>query len=491
VNPTIIKELENIVGPENVSTSEADTYVFGFDSSIHHHKADAVVMPATTEEVSAIVKLANRHKIPVVARGGGTGLSGHAVPVKGGIVLSTRRMNKIMEIRVEDLYVRVQPGIINDELNSVLKKRNFYFPPTPGSGKVATIGGMVANNASGMRAIKYGATRDYVMGMEVVLPSGEVAHFGTRTIKNSSGYQLDRLIVGSEGTLGIITEITLRIMPVPRNKALVLAAFDDLRKAGQTISNVIAYPVIPSAMEFMDRTCIDAVISAFNVNFPHAEAIVMIELDGHIAEIEENMKIIEKISEDTGAIEVRSSSDPKEMDEWVAARKAVLPAMSAMPNKASVALADDMSVPISKIPDAVVAFHEIAEKYDIIIATYGHAGDGNLHTKFLLNVNDEGAWKRGEKAVDEVYDVVRSLGGTTSGEHGIAITKAPYMQKERRDALAAMIAVKKALDPNNIMNPGKLFEWEGKILSNLRYPADVEEDGHPAEGFGDPVEGVE
>ena len=488
MDPSIVKELETIVGPENVSTSAADTYVFGFDSSIHRHKADVVVMPSTTEEVSAIVKLANHHKIPVVARGGGTGLSGHAVPVKGGIVLSTRRMTRIIDVRVEDLYVRVQPGIINDDLNKVLMERSFYFPPTPGSGKVATIGGMVANNASGMRAIKYGATRDYVMGMEVVLPTGDIAHFGTRTIKNSTGYQLDRLIVGSEGTLGIITEITLRIMPVPENKALVLAAFDDLRKAGQTISDVIAYPVIPSAMEFMDKTCIDAVISAFNVNFPHSEAIVMIELDGHMAEIAENMAIVEKIAADAGAIEVRSSDDPDEMAEWVAARKAVLPAMSAMPNRASVALADDMSVPISKIPDAVVAFHEIAEKYDIIIATYGHAGDGNLHTKFLLDVNDLEAWKRGEAAVGEVYAVVNSLGGTTSGEHGIAITKAPYMREERKDALAAMIAVKKALDPNNIMNPGKLFEWEGLILADLRYPAKVEEDGRPAEGFGKGVE---
>lgn len=468
----VVDEIERIVGKERYSTEIADLYVYGFDASIHHKTPDAVVRPATAEQVSEIVKLANRTLTPIVPRGAGTAMCGHTVPLKGGIILDLTAMTKIKEMRVEDLYCVVEPGVIYDTLNAELGKHGFWFPTTPGSAEACTIGGMVATNASGMRAIKYGATRDYVLGLEVVLPTGEIIHTGTRTLKNSSGYQLDRLMVGSEGTLGVITEVTLRFAVKPRASAMTVAAFNSLVDAGRCVSNIIAKPLLPSAIELMDSVTIKAVNKCMNVGLPDCEAICMIEVDGHPAAVEEEMKMVEEISRKSGAFSTEASSDKKKINEWTQARKAILPSLSRYGDEfVSVALADDMSVPISKIPEAVAAFQKIAEENGVIVGTYGHSADGNLHTKMLVEPYSEESWKSGEKAVGQIYDKVLELGGTVTGEHGVSITKAPYMQKERRDSIGAMKAIKKALDPNDIMNPGKIFDWEGSIISHLRYPA--------------------
>jgi glycolate oxidase len=468
----IVEEIKGIVGKDGCSTDIADLYVYGFDASIHHRTPDIVVRPTTAEQVSAIVKVANRTLTAVVPRGAGTAMCGHAVPLKGGIILDLTAMNKIKEIRVEDLYCVVEPGVIYDHLNAELSKRGFWFPTTPGSGEACTIGGMVATNASGMRAIKYGATRDYVLGLEVVLPTGEIIHTGTRTLKNSSGYQLDRLMVGSEGTLGAITEVTLRFAVRPRASAMTVAAFNSLVDAGKCVSNIIAKPLLPSAIELMDSVTIRAVNKCMNVGLPDCEAICMIEVDGHPAAVEEEMRIVEEISRKSGAFSTETSADKKKINEWTQARKAILPSLSRYGEEyVSVALADDMSVPISRIPEAVEAFQRIASENGVIVGTYGHAADGNLHTKMLVEPYSEESWKAGERAVGQIYDKVLELGGTVTGEHGVAITKAPYMQKERADSLDAMRAIKRALDPNDIMNPGKIFDWEGSIISHLRYPA--------------------
>jgi glycolate oxidase len=468
----IIGEIEGIVGKDGYSTDIADLYVYGFDASIHHRTPDIVVRPTTTEQVSAIVELANRTLTPVVPRGAGTAMCGHAVPLKGGIVLDLTAMNKIKDIRVEDLYCVVEPGVIYDQLNGELSKRGFWFPTTPGSAEACTIGGMVATNASGMRAIKYGATRDYVLGLEVVLPTGEIIHTGTRTLKNSSGYQLDRLMVGSEGTLGVITEVTLRFAVKPRASAMTVASFNSLVDAGRCVSNIIAKPLLPSAIELMDSVTIKAVNKCMNVGLPDCEAICMIEVDGHPAAVEEEMKVVEEIARKSGAFSTEASADKKKINEWTQARKAILPSLSRYgENYVSVALADDMSVPISKIPEAVEAFQRIAADNGVIVGTYGHSADGNLHTKMLVEPYSKESWRAGEKAVGQIYDKVLELGGTVTGEHGVSITKAPYMQKERADSLGAMRAIKRALDPNDIMNPGKIFDWEGSIISHLRYPA--------------------
>ena len=468
----VVEELERIVGKERMSTKVADLYVYGFDASIHHRTPDAVVRPANVQEVSEIVKLANETLTPIVPRGAGTAMCGHAVPLKGGIIIDMTLMNKIRSIRVEDMYCEVEPGVIYDALNSELGKRGFWFPTTPGSAEAATIGGMVATNASGMRAIKYGATRDYVLGMEVVLPTGEIAHLGTKTLKNSSGYQLDRLMVGSEGTLGIITLITLKLAVKPRASAMTLAAFHSLEEAGRCVSNIIAKPLLPSAIELMDSVTISAVNKCMNVGLPDCEAICMIEVDGHPVAVEEEMRTVEEIARQSGAFSTEASRDKKKINEWTMARKAIMPSLSRFGEKyVSVALADDMSVPISKIPEAVVAFQRIAAENHVIVGTYGHSADGNLHTKMLVEPYSEESWKNGERAVGQIYDKVLELGGTVTGEHGVAITKAPYMKKERADSLGAMRAIKKALDPNDIMNPGKIFDWEGSIIAHLRYPA--------------------
>jgi glycolate oxidase len=480
----VVEELEKIVGKERLSTKIADLYVYGFDASIHHKTPDVVVRPLNTHEVSEIVKLANRTKTPIIPRGAGTAMCGHTVPLKGGIIIDLTGMDKIKEIRVEDLFCVVEPGVVYDKLNLELAKKGFWFPTTPGSGEACTIGGMVATNASGMRAIKYGATRDYVLGLEVVLPTGDIIHTGTRTLKNSSGYQIDRLMVGSEGTLGIVTEITLKLAFKPRASAMTLAAFSSLEDAGRCVSNIIARPLMPSAIELMDSVCIKAVNKCMNIGLPECEAICMIEVDGHPVAVDDELKIVEEICKQSGAISTEASKDKKRIDYWTYARKAIMPALSRYGEKfVSVALADDMSVPISKIPEAVVAFQKIAANNGVIVGTYGHAADGNLHTKMLVEPTSEDSWKRGEKAVGEIYDKVLELGGTVTGEHGVSITKAPYMKKERADSLSTMKAIKKALDPNNIMNPGKMFDWEGSIIKYLRYPAFSEEArAEPAKG---------
>jgi glycolate oxidase len=467
----LLAQIRDIVGEDNFSTKIADLYVYGFDASIHHRNAEVIVRPTYTEQVSRVLKLANENKIAVLARGGGTGLCGSAVPLEGGIVMDMTRMNEIKEMRVEDLYCIVGPGVIYDKLNEALAPYKFFFPPTPGSGEACTIGGMVATNASGMRAIKYGATRDYVLGLEVVLANGEVTRVGTKTIKNSSGYQLERLFVGSEGTLGVITEVTLKIAPKPKKSAMAVAAFDSLEKAGKCVSAIIAKPLIPSAIELMDKICIKAVNKTMHVGFPDCEALCLIEVDGDPKVVEDEVKEVHQICRDVGAVSVEFSTDPKQMNKWTAGRKAVLPALSRYgPEFVSVSLADDMSVPISRIPETVVAFQKIAERNHVIVGTYGHAADGNLHTKMLLDPLSSESWKNGEKAVAEIFDAVIDVGGTVTGEHGVGISKAPYMQKERAQALKSMEIIKKALDPNDILNPGKLGEWKGSIIQYLRYP---------------------
>ncbi|HPR97723.1 MAG TPA: FAD-binding oxidoreductase [Methanomassiliicoccales archaeon] len=467
----LVEEIASIVGRENCSTSVADLYTYGFDSSIHHHTPDAVVRPGNVEEVSLLVKLASQEGIPVVPRGGGTGLCGAAVPIKGGMVMDLTRMNRVKEVRVNDLYCVAEAGVVYDRLNEALSPFKFFFPPTPGSGEACTIGGMVATNASGMRAVKYGATRDYVLGLEVVLADGSIIHVGTNTIKNSSGYQLERLFVGSEGTLGIITEVTLKIAPRPKKAAMVLAAFDRLEDAGKCVSNIISVPLIPSATELMDDICIRAVNKAVGAGLPDAQAICMIEVDGEPEMVAKELKVVEEVARRSGASSVQVSDDSKQMAKWTSARKSVMSALSRLGDDlVSVSLADDMAVPISKIPDAVVAFHRIAEENQVIVGTYGHAADGNLHTKMLLDPCSEDSWGRGERAVGQIFDVVISLGGTVTGEHGVGISKAPYMMRERPDAWQTMLTIKKALDPQDILNPGKLMQWEGGIIRDLRYP---------------------
>ena len=473
MNQKIIDSIEKIVGKEGYSTRVADLYTYGFDASIFHTTPEMIIQPRSTEQVSEVMKIADAYNIPVVPRGAGTGLCGSAVPIKGGIVMDMSRMNKVLQISVGDLWAEVEAGCVYNDFNAAIGKYGFFFPCNPGSAEACEIGGMVAANASGMRAVKYGATRDFVLGLTFVKANGEIVNAGTKTIKDSSGYQLARLLCGSEGTLGIITKVTIKLLAKPKSTASCLCSFNSVHDAGKCISAIIAEPLIPASCELMDSVSIEAVNNSQGNPLPDCKALIIVECDGAPEQVERDLKTVERIAKDIGATTVTATHDKKQIAAWTSARKAVMTSLSALkPGFSSVSLADDMGVPVSKIPDAVLAFQKIAEKYRVTIATYGHASDGNLHTKMLLDPLDKDEWDRGVKAVSEIFDACIELGGTVTGEHGVGISKAPDFQKERATELSTIRAIKQAFDPKNILNPGKLEQWEGSILGKvpLRYP---------------------
>jgi glycolate oxidase len=465
--------LTEIVGETNFTDEIADRYVYASDASVHHSMPACIVRPGNTEEVQQIIRYANQHKIPVVPRGAGSGMSGHTVPIDGGIVLDMKRMNRILEIRPEDVLCRVEPGVINDELNRVLKPHEFFFPPTPSSGMICTIGGMIGTNASGNRSVKYGATRDAVMGMKVVLANGDLVTLGSNTRVDSSGYQLARLIVGSEGTLGVVVEATLQISPLPKYRAMGVANFATLEDAGRMISQTIAAGIIPSMLELMDNVAITAVNNAQNLGLPNVAAIVIFECNGMTKEaVDYEMNQIKEFCDKNHGTWVSVSDDPKEMTRIYEGRQKLFPSLSRYgEGLVSTALADDMAVPMSKIADTVQKIHEIAKHNHVVMSAYGHCGVGLIHTKILMDTKKKSQWEDAKQAVKEVYEYVHSIGGTTSGEHGIALSKAPSWKQEKKDSLAMMKTIKNALDPNNILNPHKLMDAPDDWLTatTLRY----------------------
>jgi glycolate oxidase len=464
------EKLKGIVGEERCSTRTAELYVYAFDGGIHRRRPDAVVRPENTLQVQKIIELANEHEVPVVPRGAGTGLCGAAVPIMGGIVMDMQGMNKIQEIRVDGLYAIAEPGVVCDTFNEALKPLGFFIPG-PASSEVATLGGMVGCNASGGKALKYGATRDYVLGLTVVMPTGEIIEVGSKTPKNSGGFQFEKFFVGTEGTLGVITEIVMKIAPMPKGRAGCVASFDDLEKTGQCVANIIREGLLPSQLEIMSATCIKAVNKATGMGLLECDGMLLIEVDGHPKVVSEEIELVGRVCRESGAIQVDYTDDPRRLDELWKGRKQMLASLSILrEDYATVMLADDMAVPIYNVPKALAAFEEIANDYDIYIPAYGHAGDGNLHTKVLMDPTNPDHWRQAEEAVPRIYDVVLSLGGTTTGEHGIGITKAPFLHKERAGAVKAMKAIKRALDPRNIMNPKKLMDWEEGFVTHLRYP---------------------
>lgn len=466
-------KLKSIVGEENFSDEVAELYIYGSDASVHHAMPAVVVRPQTAEEVQEIMRYANENLIPVVPRGAGSGMSGHAIPIDGGIVLDLKRMNRILEIRPADMLCKVEPGVVDDDLNRVLKPYGMFYPPTPASSRIATIGGEIANNASGLRSVKYGATRDSVLGMKVVLANGNLVNLGANTRVEASGYQLDRLMVGSEGTLGVIVEATLKLVPIPKFRCIGMAKFDKLEDAGDSITDIIASGAIPSMLELMDNIAITAVNKTLDLGLPDVEAIVFFEADGMVKEAVDyeinNMKAIcEKYDGTIGKI----SYDLKERTKIFAGRKKLFAALSRYKEGYScTSLADDMAVPYSKMAECAHKIHEIAERNNVIMTAYGHCGSGCMHTKILMDTTKKDQWEGAKKAVAEVYDYVRSVGGTTSAEHGIALSKAPSWKEEKKDSLELLKAVKKAFDPNNILNPHKMMDApdDWVTATDLRY----------------------
>jgi glycolate oxidase len=453
----VLQELVQVLGRENVLTEQEDllTYAYDATAAMKHHKPDVVVSPLSTEQVAEVVKIATRYHIPISPRGSGTNLSGGTIPIEGGIVLSMLNLNKILEVDQDNLTATVQPGVIIQTLNDEAAKHGLLYPPDPGTVTTATMGGSVAECSGGLRGLKYGVTKHYIMGLQVVLANGEVIRWGGKTVKNVSGYDLVALFTGAEGTLGIITEIIVKLIPAPETRKSILAVFDDVDKAGKAIAAIIRNKVIPATLEIMDNVTIQTVEHFVHAGLPlDAEAVLLCEVDGYKEVVERESVLVERILQEEGAVEVKIARDDKERDLLWLARRSALPALA---QKRPTTVLEDATVPRSKIPEMLKAIRKIAEKHALQIATFGHAGDGNLHPTILTDERDLDEMKRVHLAVDEIFQVAISLGGTLSGEHGIGIAKLKYLNWEFGEAgVAVLQRIKEALDPNYVLNPGKI-----------------------------------
>ncbi|SDM52986.1 glycolate oxidase [Fictibacillus solisalsi] len=457
------QELQAIFGENRVLLEESDRLSYSFDASFGTYMPDAVVQPRSTEEVAKVMKLANREGIPVYPRGQSTSLSGGPLPVNGGIVLDCSQWNDKLEIRPDDMIAVVSPGILTARIDEEAEKWGLMYPPDPSSSHVSTIGGNLAENSGGPRGLKYGVTKDYCIGLEIVTPEGHVMRTGGRTIKNVTGYDLTKLIIGSEGTLCVITEATLKLVPRPQATRTAMIIFDDLVTSGQAITKVLTSGILPSKLELMDQACIMAVEDYKPLGLPvTAEAIVLIELDGHPKAIEEEIEKVASICKEAGAHSVNVAGSGEEAAKLWQARKLVSPAIV---RKKPTKVSEDATVPRSKIPAMFQRLKEIRDRFCVDLVVFGHAGDGNLHPNIICDKRDMEEMERVEQAVEEIFKAAIEMGGTLSGEHGIGTMKAPFMEMEVGSiGLDMMKRMKDAWDPNQIMNPGKIFPEPGKKL---------------------------
>ena len=455
MDQALIREVKAIVGEGNLSTTREDRICYSYDATGQTFLPDGVVFPGSVGEVSSILRLASKHSLPIVPRGAGSGFTGGSLPVKGGLVLSTERMTRILEVDRENLLCVVEPGVVTWDLQEEVEAMGLFYPPDPSSLKFSTIGGNIAECAGGPRGLKYGVTRDYVLGLEVVLPDGEVINTGGRTLKGVVGYDLTRLFVGSEGTLGMVTKAVLKLLPLPQTARTILALFSDMAEAARTISAIIASGILPAALEFIDRECIRCVSDYREMGISGADAILLIEVDGAEAVVEKESLHIERICRDRGSQDVRVAGDRKGRKRLWEARRAISPSLRRLnPHKIN----EDVVVPRTRIPDLVAGVREIGGRYGIKTACFGHGGDGNIHVNLMIDRAIPGEAERAERAVREIFDLTLRLGGTISGEHGIGTTKAPYLRMEVGEReMALMRAIKEAFDPKGIMNPGKIF----------------------------------
>lgn len=456
-NRTIpLEAIRSIVGPANVLSTPEECLCYGYDASKLKSIPDVVVFPSGASEVSELLKLANRERLPVFPRGAGTGLVGAAIPGNGGIVVVLTRLNRILEIDPDNMMAVVEPGVVTGEFQKALAPHCLFYPPDPASLAFSTIGGNVAMCAGGPRAVKYGVTRDYVLGLRAVLPTGTIIRTGTRTMKGVVGYDLTRLMVGSEGTLGIFTEITLRLIPLPESTRTMMAVFPLLEGAAQAVTGIIRERIVPSTVELMDQATIEVVENHLKMGLPvDAEALLLIEIDGRPAFLDEDAARIGEICRGCGCSAVETAHCDEERDRLWKARRSVSPALGRIrPGKIN----EDVTVPRTRIPDLIRAIRRLADEYSLIIVCFGHAGDGNIHTNIMLDKSDPDERSRASRAVEELFRVVLDMGGTLSGEHGIGIAKSPFLKWEiGEEGLETMWRIKQALDPLNILNPGKMF----------------------------------
>lgn len=468
MDQSLIKELENLLGKEKVISDPVDLMYYSYDSSfyarLNRFVPDVVVTPRSTEDVSAVMQLAYAHEIPVTPRGAGTGETCGGVAIQGGIVMDLSPWNTIEEIDVANMQVLVRPGVVHAKLNERLLEYGLFFPPDPGSTRMCTIGGMVANNASGLRAVKYGCTEQYVLGLEVVLPNGEIITTGgmkSRAIKNVSGINLTKLFVGSEGILGVITKIRLRVWPKPKGRNIVMAVYPSLDDAPASVLEVYQAGILPSGIEILDQSAIKAInMYRPDINLPQGEAILLFEVDGNPSSVEwEGQKIKEIASQ--RATQVEWATEPQRMaDLWEGRSVVAAAAARVRPDGSRVFAGEDISVPLSKVADTLRNIRELGKKHGVQVVNYGHIGDGNVHTAPVIDPENEQEIEMANRLVDDIHRLAISMGGSTTGEHGVGAVRSMYSELEHGAAVQVMRAIKKALDPKGIMNPGKVFPPE-------------------------------
>jgi glycolate oxidase len=457
LSEAIKDELMTIVGKDRYFDQKEDLISYSYDAFMVEGQPEAVLFPITTEEVSKIMGVASREKIPVTARGSGTNLTGGSIPTRGGIVLAFTKMNKILKIDKENRLATVQPGLINMEFQKELAKQGLFFPPDPASMAISTMGGNVAENAGGPRAVKYGVMKDYLLALEVVLASGQVVRTGSLTIKNVTGYNLTQLFCGSEGTLGLITAMTLKLLPLPETRRTLQVAYKDLEDAGKTVVKIVDLGILPVALELLDNVFINIIEDYTHIGLPkEAEALLLIEVDGPELTVEVQAEQLNKLCQELGAIEVKVAKTVEENDEiWKARRSAYGAEARLRPT----AIAEDCTVPVGKLVQMVREVAKIAKKFNLLIPVVAHAGDGNLHPQILTDIRDKEEMKRVEKAIDEISVKAVELGGTLTGEHGIGIAKREILPLELGEAAMEITRnIKKAFDPHNILNPDKVVK---------------------------------
>ncbi|WP_457553133.1 FAD-binding oxidoreductase [Desulfobacula sp.] len=453
---SIFRQLQKISGKQYVTREKEELLCYSYDATGNSFLPDAIIFPGSENEVTQILRLASKEKLIVVPRGSGSGMTGGAIPVKGGLVLVTSRMDKISDIDENNFLVRVQPGAIVSNIHRCVEEKGLFYPPDPASSSICTIGGNIGECAGGPRAVKYGVTRDYVLGLRAVLVSGEVIQTGVSTAKGVAGYDLTRLIVGSEGTLAVVTEITLKLLPLPETVKTMAVFFDSMQKAARTVSRIMKEAAVPRCVEYIDEACLDLVKDSLSFDLPeNIKALLILELDGDFNTVEKDAENIKKMCFSFGAQDVLVAKDLKEAQKLWDARKALSPLLYKIaPNKIN----EDIVVPIDKIPDMVQVTQEIQKSSGLKVVSFGHAGDGNIHCNIMYHKANKNESKRAEKAVEALFNATLNLGGTITGEHGVGMTKLKYLPREiGATQIELMKGIKKVFDPQNILNPDKIF----------------------------------
>ncbi|MBW7888694.1 MAG: FAD-binding protein [Bacteroidetes bacterium] len=457
INSSVLSQIKTIVDNGKFLTSQEDKISYSYDGTpLLEFFPDAIVKPTTTEQLSRLFKLANKERFNIVPRGSGTGLSGGSIPVENCIVVDMSGWNKILEIDQENLTAWVEPGVITEQLHKEVEKLGLFYPPDPGSMSICTIGGNVAENSGGLRGLKYGVTKNYIMGLEVVLPSGEIIQCGGKTMKDVAGYNLKDLFIGSEGTLGIFTKILLKLIPKPQTSKTMLAFFNSPIDAGKTVSAIIANKIIPATVEFLDNVTIRSVEEYAKIGLPtDIASLLLLEVDGHPNVVEDEAAKVVECCKANNSIEVRTAKTQEEALKLKAARRA---ALSALARAKPTTILEDITVPRSEIAVMLQKIDAISKKYNILIGTFGHAGDGNLHPTCLTDERNKEEISRVEKAYAEIFEEAVKLGGTITGEHGTGLAKRKFLHLVTgQTSIDVMRSIKKAIDPNGILNPGKVF----------------------------------